>query len=407
MLNMATMALAAAVASVRTYAIPAWQTNIVMRRNGGSTTMRNLPDVALTADNVYVIYSGGESGAFGGTSCATPLWAGFMALVNQQATANGRPSIGFINPLVYALARGTNYNNLFHDITTGNNTWSGSPNLFYAVQGYDLCTGLGTPIGPNLITALAGAASPHVSPPPSPYGSTLSALNGGNPNGAWELFVQDEVAPDSGTNYNGWVLGLTLANPVGGAADNQLLMTSRAVTVPFGSNIVYVLSVTNYGPSPSTNVFVSDSLPSGVTFVASVPTQGSANHNSSQLTWNVGPLATNAGAQLTLMVAPNATGSYVNSAVVSSVTPDPNPDDISASATVAVAVPNPPHVGGGVFMPSGNQFQLTITGAALPTVIQASTNLITWMPVYTNTPPFTFTDLLNAAYPYRFYRASQ
>ena len=53
-----------------------------------------------------------------------------MALVNQQAVANGKPAIGFINPAVYALASGPNYTNLFHDITTGNNTWSGSPNLF-------------------------------------------------------------------------------------------------------------------------------------------------------------------------------------------------------------------------------------------------------------------------------------
>ena len=98
-----------------------------MRRNGGSTTFRNIPDVALTADNIYVIYGGGDSGAFGGTSCATPLWAGFMALVNQQAVANGKPAIGFINPAVYALASGPNYTNLFHDITTGNNYLAGQP----------------------------------------------------------------------------------------------------------------------------------------------------------------------------------------------------------------------------------------------------------------------------------------
>ena len=56
------------------------------------------------------------------------------------------------------LAQGPNYTNLFHDITTGNNFWPGSPNRFQAVPGYDLCTGLGTPNGTNLITALAGAA---------------------------------------------------------------------------------------------------------------------------------------------------------------------------------------------------------------------------------------------------------
>jgi uncharacterized repeat protein (TIGR01451 family) len=389
------------------YAIPTWQTNTVMRRNGGSTTFRNVPDVALTADNIYVIYGGGIAGASGGTSAATPLWAGFMALVNQQAVTQSKPAIGFINPEIYALASGPDYTNLFHDITTGNNFWPGSPNSFRAVSGYDLCTGLGTPKGSALIAALVGNTSLHVSPPPAPYGSTLSALNGGNPNGAWELFVQDDTPLDNGTNYNGWFLGLTLANPVGAAADNQILMTSLAASVPFGSNAVYVLSVTNYGPSPATNVQVSDTLPSGVTPVSSSATQGSVNGS----IWIIGTLATNAGAQLTLTVTPNSIGSYVNSARVSASTPDPNPDDDTASATVAVAVPTPPGIGGGagggVFIASGNQFVLSITGSPLPTRIDASTNLINWVPVWTNTPPFTFTDLISSPYPDRFYRAVQ
>ena len=391
-----------------TYAIPSWQTNIVMTANRGSTTFRNLPDVALTADNVYVIYSGGNTGAFGGTSCATPLWAGFMALVNQQAVANGKPTIGFINPLVYALASGPNYTNLFHDITTGNNTWSGSPNLFRAVPGYDLCTGLGTPIGPNLIAALAGAASLHVSPPPPPYGSTLSALNGGNPNGAWELFVQDDTPLDNGTNYNGWILGLTLANPVGVAADNQILMTNLAVTIPFGSNAVYILSVTNYGPSFSTNVFVSDSMPSGGAFVSATATQGSVSHNATQLTWNIGPLATNAGAQLTLTMKPSSIGSLVNTAIVSAVTPDLNPDDDSATATVMVANGAPPQLTNTVVYANGT-FQFTVNGASgQEYIVQASTNLTSWVSVYTNPPPFvspfTFTNSNTSLNPDLFYR---
>jgi hypothetical protein len=76
-------------------------------------------------------------------------------LVNQQAAAYGRPAQGFINPAIYAIAKGSSYAACFHDVTTGNNINSGSPNLFYAVAGYDLCTGLGTPNGPNLINALA------------------------------------------------------------------------------------------------------------------------------------------------------------------------------------------------------------------------------------------------------------
>ncbi len=166
-----------------TYSIPTWQTSINFTASHGSTTMRNVPDVALTADYVWVIYGAGSSDWFGGTSCAAPLWAGFTALVNQQAANIGRGPVGFINPAVYTIAASGSYTNCFHDITTGNNTWSGSPTLFYAVPGYDLCTGLGTPNGTGLINALAagGNTFTYISPPPPPYGTNLAALNGGNP----------------------------------------------------------------------------------------------------------------------------------------------------------------------------------------------------------------------------------
>jgi subtilase family serine protease len=139
------------------YSIPTWQTNISnMVGRGGSASFRNIPDVAACADYIYEILGKNatpdDSG--GGTSAAAPLWAGFMALVNQRLAANGQPSAGFINPALYAIAARTNYTAYFHDVTSGSNTWSESPNLFYATNGYDLCTGLGTMNGTNLINAL-------------------------------------------------------------------------------------------------------------------------------------------------------------------------------------------------------------------------------------------------------------
>jgi subtilase family serine protease len=153
------------------YTIPSWQTNISMTANQGSTQFRNIPDVALTADNILVVFGNGAQGKYGGTSCATPLWAGFMALVNQQATATGKPSIGFLNPAIYAIGRGANYTSAFHDTITGNNTWSGSPNKFNAVTGYDLCTGWGTPAGQYLINALVNPEALFITPP-SGFSST-------------------------------------------------------------------------------------------------------------------------------------------------------------------------------------------------------------------------------------------
>ncbi|MGA2177509.1 MAG: hypothetical protein ABSH38_21250 [Verrucomicrobiota bacterium] len=91
----------------------------------------------------------------GGTSAAAPLWAAFTALVNQQTFSQGQPPIGFANPPLYALARGPQSSAIFNDITTGNNTNLLSADEFFAVPGYDLCTGWGSPAGGNLIAALA------------------------------------------------------------------------------------------------------------------------------------------------------------------------------------------------------------------------------------------------------------
>ena len=90
-------------------AIPPWQLGVDMSANGGSTVCRNIPDVALTADGIYVIIEGQDNTPAAGTSCAAPLWAGLTALINQQACQLGQPPVGFLNPAIYALCRGTNY----------------------------------------------------------------------------------------------------------------------------------------------------------------------------------------------------------------------------------------------------------------------------------------------------------
>ena len=117
--------------------------------------------MALTADNVYVFVDGKvhvDDKAIQRQLPApvVPRRCGpaFTALVNQQAAQLGQPPVGFLNPAIYSLCRGTNYAAIFHDITSGNNTNSSSPTNFYAAPGYDLCTGWGTPAGTNLINAL-------------------------------------------------------------------------------------------------------------------------------------------------------------------------------------------------------------------------------------------------------------
>jgi subtilase family serine protease len=157
-----------------TYAIPSWQQTVNMSANGGSTTWRNIPDVACVASGFYVIYNNGATTTGGwGTSFAAPLWAGFAALANEQAASNGLPLLGFLNPLIYQIGQSSFYNSAFHDITAGNNTNSYSPTNFFATAGYDLCTGWGTPNGTNLVNLLAPALTDIVLGPPILSGENL------------------------------------------------------------------------------------------------------------------------------------------------------------------------------------------------------------------------------------------
>jgi kumamolisin len=135
-------------------AIPAWQklSGVITSTNKGSTTYRNGPDVSANANFTFYVCADQTTctaNDYGGTSFAAPMWAAYIALVNQQRAASGKTTIGFINPDIYAEnVTAATYAADFHDISSGK---SGS---YSAVTGYDLVTGWGSPT-PTLITELA------------------------------------------------------------------------------------------------------------------------------------------------------------------------------------------------------------------------------------------------------------
>jgi kumamolisin len=134
--------------------IPGYQQlpGVIDSTNDGSTTLRNIPDVAAEANsNQYSCYDGYCSGGNGGTSYAAPQWAAFTAMVNQQAMARNGTTVGFLNPTLYRIGLGPSYGSDFHDIASGSN------GKYSAVAGYDLVTGWGSFDGPNLIDALVGS----------------------------------------------------------------------------------------------------------------------------------------------------------------------------------------------------------------------------------------------------------
>ena len=128
------------------WSIPDYQLvngNSVAVANGGSSTMRNVPDIAADADpyTAYSIYSQSQGGwlAVGGTSLSAPLWSGMATIINATRVSNGKARLGFFNPALYKLGV---TERTFHDVTVGNN---GSPG-YKAGTGYDNDTGFGSVI---------------------------------------------------------------------------------------------------------------------------------------------------------------------------------------------------------------------------------------------------------------------
>ncbi len=127
------------------FPLPSWQANAKVPQPSVGAGGRGVPDVAGDADPAtgYQVRVDGQSMVIGGTSAVAPLWAGLIALNNQQ---NGK-SAGFIQPQIYA----ANAASAFNDIVSGNN------GAFSAGPGWDACTGLGSPIGAKLIALLGGS----------------------------------------------------------------------------------------------------------------------------------------------------------------------------------------------------------------------------------------------------------
>ncbi len=87
---------------------------------------RNIPDVAMAADGVGVTHLSGLCSVSGGTSAAAPLWVGPPHWSTSKGAANSQPAVGFLNPGSLLIGTSASDTLCFHDITTCNNTNSGS-----------------------------------------------------------------------------------------------------------------------------------------------------------------------------------------------------------------------------------------------------------------------------------------
>jgi len=253
------------------YGKPAWQTGPGVPADG----RRDVPDVALGSGqhDGYLIYSGGQLMAAGGTSVAAPSFAGLMALVDQSASA---PQ-GNAGPALYALAAAQDSSGVasFHDVTTGNNSVPGLTG-FSAGTGYDLATGLGSVDAHALVTnwntgGQGGGLGLSVTP------GTLTIAKGTSGRVTAQVTVSGGYNSAVTLSVTGLPQGVTAAfsNPVLSApgAGNSALTVAAGSKVSPGS---WMLTITASGANQTKTASLSlqvGSAGTAASFTLSAPAQ--------------------------------------------------------------------------------------------------------------------------------------
>jgi parallel beta-helix repeat protein len=205
----------------------------------------------MAASNIYEYYNGNET-AFPvqGTSASAPLWAGFAALANEYAAINGRSSIGFINPAIYAIGKGPLYGSAFNDVTAGDNMWelndvtpvTYSDPYFSTTTGYDLCAGWGSPKGQTLISLLSAIVWSGTQTISSSYtvpsGQTLIILPGTTLNFASgaTMTVNGTLIVNGGTSASPVTFNFAAANQNITIASGGSMQVAPGATLNFSNN---------------------------------------------------------------------------------------------------------------------------------------------------------------------------
>ena len=257
-------------------AIPSWQqlSGVINSTNKGSTTLRNGPDVAANANFTFYVCADQTTctaNEFGGTSFATPMWAGYVALANEQLANNGEATLGFINPTIYAQNITSSYATDFHDITSGT---SGS---FSAETGYDLVTGWGSPNGVGLINALAGGGSsptPNFAISASP--TSVSVAQGSSGSSTITTTVSGGFSSAVALTSSGQPTGVTVTfSPTSIAAPGSGSSTMSIVVASTTAAGTYTITITGTGGGVTQNTSVSLTVtaPAGADFsISASPT---------------------------------------------------------------------------------------------------------------------------------------
>jgi len=151
---------------------------------------------------------------------------------------------------------------------------------------------------------------------------------------------------------------------VSGTASANLAITKTASPNPATSlaNMTYRITVTNNGPSPATNVGVTDQLPAGPAFVSVIPTQGLCM-GTTTVTCNLGSIANGAIAIVNITVTPQTPGQLANTASVVAFENDPDTNDNSTTIQTTVNAP----ASGPSMLDPNLSVKTVVTGLSQPT----------------------------------------
>ncbi|MFZ0798034.1 MAG: choice-of-anchor D domain-containing protein [Terriglobales bacterium] len=219
--------------------IPSWQQlpGIITAANEGSTAYRNTSDVSANANFTFYVCADQTTcteNEYGGTSFAAPMWAAYIALVNENLANNGYSStVGFINPSIYTdLGLGPGYDTDFHDIVSGSDGLPTTP-------GYDLPTGWGSPNGSGLINAFLTEAGPDFGLSASPY--NVLVIQGNSITTTVTVNQQNGFSGGVTLSASGLPSGVTAGfNPNPATSTSTLTLTATG-SATAGTSIVTIL----------------------------------------------------------------------------------------------------------------------------------------------------------------------
>ena len=291
-------------------------------------------------------------------------------MANQQASANGKSAVGFLNPALYALGNGSNYAAGLHDITTGSNG-------FAAIAGFDLATGWGTPSGQPLINDLSSmpsAPSFILSASPNP----ASVQVGSSTTSSIQVTVQNGFSAAVSLSVSGLPTGVTgtfgafsassastlTLTASSGAAPGNYSISVQGVSGTLTSSVALNLVVTA-APGFSLNTSAASlSVNQGATGTASItvsPTNGfsgtvglTISGLPSGVTASFSPVSTATTSTLSFVASASAAMGTAN------VTVTGKSGTLSATVAIALTVATPP------------AFSLTVSAPTLSVVQGAS-----------------------------------